>query len=118
MHRILAATLVAAFAAGPAFSQNSEPKVPGSEQVAPKLDPKACRDQDRLRHDDTVENEGAAPRDQENPSDKLARTEGVICPPPEIDPDIRAPAPAPNGSNMPVIPPPGSPGGDPAVRPK
>ena len=32
------------------------------------------------------------------------------------DPDIRAPTP--QGGSMPVIPPPGSPGGDPNIRPK
>ena len=117
MRHIFLAALVVAFAASPAVAQNVEPKVPGNEQIAPKLDPKACRDRDRLQRGDTVENEGVAPREQDNPSDKLARTEGVICPPPELDPDIRAPAPK-NGGNMPVIPPPGSPGGDPAVRPK
>ena len=59
-----------------------------------------------------------APRQDETPSDKLARTEGVICPPPEIDPNIRAPAPDTKSINMPVIPPPGSPDGNPNVRPK
>jgi hypothetical protein len=49
--------------------------------------------------------------------DKLARSEGVLCPPAGIDPEIRAPTPE-NGSNTPVIPPPGSPGGDPNLRPK
>jgi hypothetical protein len=49
--------------------------------------------------------------------DKLARSDGVLCPPPGIDPEIRAPTPE-NGSNTPVIPPPGSPGGDPNLRPK
>jgi hypothetical protein len=117
MQRILLTALVAILAAAPAAAQNVEPKVPGNEQVAPKLDPKACRDRDRLQHGDIVENEGAAPHEEDDPSDKLARTEGVICPPPELDPDIRAPAPK-NGGNMPVIPPPGSPGGDPATRPK
>jgi hypothetical protein len=117
MQRILIAAVLAAFVSAPAASQNAEPKVPGDEQVAPRLDQKACRDGDRLRQGDTVENDGVAPREQEDASDKLARTEGVICPAPEHDPDIRAPAPQ-NGSNMPVIPPPGSPGGDPAVRPK
>ena len=48
-------------------------------------------------------------------SDKLAQTDGVICPP-NIDADIKAPTP--QGGPMPVIPPPGSPGGDPTVRPK
>ena len=48
--------------------------------------------------------------------DKLARSDGVLCPPPGVDPAIRAPTP--ETGNMPVIPPPGSPGGDPNVRPK
>ena len=48
--------------------------------------------------------------------DKLARSDGVLCPPAGIDPEIRAPTP--EGGNTPVIPPPGSPGGDPTVRPK
>ncbi len=48
--------------------------------------------------------------------DKLAKSDGVLCPPPGVDPQMRAPAP--ETGNMPVIPPPGSPGGDPTVRPK
>jgi hypothetical protein len=41
----------------------------------------------------------------------------VLCPPAGVDPEMHAPAPSTDGS-MPVIPPPGSPGGDPTVRPK
>lgn len=48
--------------------------------------------------------------------DKLARSDGVLCPPSGVDPDIRAPTP--EVGNTPVIPPPGSPGGDPTIRPK
>jgi hypothetical protein len=48
--------------------------------------------------------------------DKLARSDGVLCPPAGVDPQIRAPTP--DGGNMPVIPPPGGPGGDPSIRPK
>ena len=48
--------------------------------------------------------------------DKLAKSDGVLCPPAGVDPEIRAPTP--EGGNMPVIPPPGSPGGDPSIRPK
>ena len=48
--------------------------------------------------------------------DKLARSDGVLCPPAGVDPEMRAPTP--EGGNTPVIPPPGSPGGDPSVRPK
>jgi hypothetical protein len=49
-------------------------------------------------------------------SDKLAKSDGVLCPPAGVDPEIRAPTP--DTGNMPVIPPPGSPGGDPSIRPK
>jgi hypothetical protein len=74
---------------------------------APQRDPKACSAG------------GAAPQPaspgDRSLSEKLAQTDGVICPP-DIDPDITAPTPG--GGKMPVIPPPGSPGGDPTVRPK
>jgi hypothetical protein len=36
-------------------------------------------------------------------SDKLAQSNGVICPPPHIDPDMKRPAPG--GGVTPVIPP-------------
>ncbi|WP_334370040.1 hypothetical protein [Bradyrhizobium sp. AZCC 1719] len=48
--------------------------------------------------------------------DKLARSEGVLCPPPGVDPEIHAPTP--EDGKTPVIPPPGTPGGDPSIRPK
>jgi len=48
--------------------------------------------------------------------DKLARSDGILCPPSGMDPEIRAPTP--DTGTTPVIPPPGSPGGDPNVRPK
>jgi hypothetical protein len=48
--------------------------------------------------------------------DRLAKSDGVLCPPADVDPEIRAPTP--DTGNTPVIPPPGSPGGDPHVRPK
>jgi len=51
-----------------------------------------------------------------NLSDKLARSNGVICPPSNVDPDMKQPAPP--GGPMPVIPPPGTPGGDQSVQPK
>jgi hypothetical protein len=117
--RLLPAALACAIlGAAPSYAQQQpkEPEVP-MEPSAPKLDPKACADRDQLPHADVPETEGRAPDADEHLSDKLSRSDGVICPPAGLDPDIRAPAP--NGSsNMPVIPPPGSPGGDPAVRPK
>jgi hypothetical protein len=51
-----------------------------------------------------------------NLSDELSRSRGVICAPPEVDPGISA---QPKGGGVtPVIPPPGSPGGDPSIVPK
>ena len=48
-------------------------------------------------------------------SDKLSQSKGVLCPP-DIDPGMKAPTP--DTGKMPVIPPPGSPGGDQSVQPK
>jgi hypothetical protein len=49
-------------------------------------------------------------------SDQLAQSKGVICPPAGIDPGIAAPLVG--GGRTPVIPPPGTPGGDPSIIPK
>lgn len=49
-------------------------------------------------------------------SDRLAAGHGVLCPPSGVDPEIRAPTP--DVGKTPVIPPPGSPGGDPSIQPK
>jgi len=54
-------------------------------------------------------------RNNQTLGQKLGQTGGVICPP-EVDPGMKAPTP--EGGNTPVIPPPGSPGGNPTVRPK
>jgi hypothetical protein len=48
--------------------------------------------------------------------DRLAKSGGVICPPSTADSEIHAPTP--EGGATPVIPPPGSPGGNPNVVPK
>jgi hypothetical protein len=49
--------------------------------------------------------------------DKIKPQDGVIKPPTNVDPDIQIKPPA-TGSTMPIIPPPGSPGGDPNIKPK
>jgi len=79
------------------------------------LDPKACADDQRLRPPSTG-NAPQSPGSNQTLSEKLEQTEGVLCPPAGVDPDIGL-AP-PGGGKTPVIPPPGSPGGDPTVRPK
>jgi len=43
---------------------------------------------------------------------------GVIRPPAGVDPGIQAPAPVPAPGTTPVIPPPGTPGGDMRVQPR
>ena len=54
--------------------------------------------------------------DGRNLSEKLAQSNGVLCPPSDVDPAIKAPTP--EGGSMPVIPPPGTPGGDRSIQPK
>jgi len=49
-------------------------------------------------------------------SDHLAQSGGVICPPAAVDPEIKLPTP--EAGRMPVIPPPGTPGGDQSIKPK
>ena len=46
---------------------------------------------------------------------KLSQSNGVICPP-DVDQGMKAPTP--NTGKMPVIPPPGSPGGNENIQPK
>ncbi|HET7880455.1 MAG TPA: hypothetical protein VFL55_06180 [Acetobacteraceae bacterium] len=50
-------------------------------------------------------------------SDKLSEQQGTLKPP-AVDPGIQAPVHAPTRGTMPVIPPPGTPGGDQRVVPK
>ena len=57
-----------------------------------------------------------ARKSDETLSDHLAKSGGVICPPPGVDPEIRLRTP--EGGVTPVIPPPGTPGGDQSVQPK
>jgi hypothetical protein len=58
----------------------------------------------------------AAP--QNNPSDKLNQSGGVIAPRQDVDPKMQITPPDPGPASTPVIPPPGSPGGNPNVVPK
>jgi hypothetical protein len=56
-------------------------------------------------------------KDSDKPlSDQLAQSNGVICPPAGVDPEM--PQSPPQGGVMKVVPPPGSPGGNPNVQPK
>jgi len=78
-------------------------------------DPKACAPGERLELGPAGPPAPDTSPRADTPGDKLARTDGVICPP-NVDPEIRAPAP--DAGTMRVIPPPGTPGGKSDVRPK
>jgi hypothetical protein len=52
-------------------------------------------------------------------SDRLSKSQGVIHPPQEeVDPAMKQETPPTGPNSMPVIPPPGTPGGNPSVKPK
>jgi hypothetical protein len=96
-----------------AIAQNTAP--PKNPPAPLILDPKACVNEERLPPNDGSAQKPAPSNPTETLSEKLERSEGVICPP-IVDPEI-AVVPPPGG-RTPVIPPPGSLGGDPTVRPK
>jgi len=58
-----------------------------------------------------------SPNSSDNLSQKLNESKGVISPPTQVDPKMRVKPPSEEGS-MRVVPPPGSPGGNPNVQPK
>lgn len=60
--------------------------------------------------------EGKAP--SQPLSKKLDENEGVLKPPEGVDPKMNKGAPPKSGDKMPVIIPPGEPGGDQSVQPK
>jgi hypothetical protein len=104
----LAALLICAGAAQAQTQGQTQDRPP-----APAVDPKACAPGERMGPGERTPNPPATTG--ESLSDKLARTDGVICPP-STGADIRLPTP--EGGRTPVIPPPGSPGGDQGVQPK
>ena len=115
--RRYAAALLVLLAGSPApvAAQTTSPSADVPAQRG--ADPKACAPGERLQMENgSARTPGGAATTGENLSDKLARTEGVLCPPANVDPEIHEQPPA--GGRTPVIPPPGSPGGDPTVRPK
>jgi hypothetical protein len=88
-----------------------EPGTPGSGQTIPEKD--RSRPQDMPKPDGS-ENDVPSGRSS---SDASKQYDGVIEPPKGIDPEIVEPAPS-TPSQMPVIRPPGTPGGPPGVVPK
>lgn len=92
------------------------PKPERSPAATPRGDKDCTPTRPAPRRDTTSPSENNADRNQDPLGDKLADSNGVLCPPNDVDPQMHVPAP--NTGKMPVIPPPGSPGGDPSIRPK
>ena len=106
----VAAILTPVLVAAQAPPKTEPPIAPKIEQ----LDPNACgADRATIGQGGELDTKKADGRDL---SDRLASSGGVICPPSQVDPVIKAPTP--QGGSMPVIPPPGSPGGNPNIAPK
>jgi hypothetical protein len=104
---------------GAAIAQAPPAPTTPPAQTAPPAPPRSanCAPMQQPAHPGTAAPEGTTTGQRTEPlGDKLAKSDGVLCPPAGVDPEIRAPTP--DGGNTPVIPPPGSPGGDPSVRPK
>ena len=114
--RVLSLAVLAAVILTPALAAAQAPPK-ASPPIAPKteqLDPNGCgRDRTTVGEGGNLDTKNA---DGRNLSDRLAQSGGVICPPSQVDPAIKAPTPP--GGSMHVIPPPGSPGGDPNIQPK
>ena len=111
--QLLAAALTVSLVSQ-SFAQAPTANPPTAAPARPApADPKACAPGQRLELDDGTPK--APSTDGRALSDTLAGTDGVLCPP-HIDPEIRAPTPP--GGTLRVLPPPGSPGGDPSLRPK
>jgi hypothetical protein len=106
------ALMLPAIAGAQAPPKTQPPVAPKADQ----LDPSACANSDTQSTVGKGGNVEVGKADGSNLSNKLAKSGGVICPPTQVDPDIKAPTPP--GGSMPVIPPPGSPGGDQSVQPK
>jgi hypothetical protein len=94
-----------------AAAQNPQP-APPQETHTPLAPPSAA----------TPPPEKIAPPDHTapgntTPSERLSRQQGTLKPPP-VDPGMQLPLPPGSQGTMPVIPPPGTPGGDQKVVPK
>ena len=103
-----------AFASPGAEAQNPQPAPPGvtPAPMAPSNAPSPPPEQIAPPGKD------AHASGQQTLSDKLALQHGTLQPPQNVDPGMRVDPPAQSQGTMPVIPPPGSSGGNRQVVPK
>jgi hypothetical protein len=116
-HVALSLCALIAFPAAATAQAPPSPVTPPAQTAPPTPANNNCEPMRPVPPRGTIAPEGSTTgRAPEPLGDKLARSNGVLCPPAGVDPEIRAPTP--DTGNTPVIPPPGSPGGDPSLRPK
>ncbi|RTL51684.1 MAG: hypothetical protein EKK40_09120 [Bradyrhizobiaceae bacterium] len=112
--------LLVAISPAVAFAQAPpSPATPPAQTAPPNPDhaDRNCTPTRAHPQDGSIAPRGSTTGQSSEPlGDRLAKSDGVLCPPPGVDPDMHAPTP--DTGTMPVIPPPGGPGGDPSVRPK
>jgi hypothetical protein len=117
MKRATLLSCVLLVACGAASAQAPPGPATPPPQTAPPAPQSDCTPTQPVPPRGTVAPEGTTTGQPGEPlGDRLAKTNGVLCPPAGVDPEMRAPTP--DTGNTPVIPPPGSRGGDPNVRPK
>ncbi len=86
---------------------------------SPVPDPKKTIPEKTVPDNSLPRQPNPSPAPQDTPSVNAEPKNGVLTPPnSEMDTGIHAPAPVPEPNTTPVISPPGSPGGDPTVKPK
>jgi hypothetical protein len=114
---LISASCVAVLGAAAHAQAPVSPTTPPAQTAPPAASqPANCAPMTPRGSSGTTREGGTVGQSNEALGDKLAKSDGTLCPPSGVDPEIRAPTP--EGGKMPVIPPPGSPGGDPSVRPK
>jgi len=116
-HKILLSGVLLAACGAVSAQAPPAPVTPHAQTAPAPARDNACAPTQSVPQQGTIAPEGTTTGQRSEPlGDKLAKSDGVLCPPAGVDPEMRAPTP--DTGNMPVIPPPGSPGGDPNVRPK
>jgi hypothetical protein len=115
MRQTLAALLCAGLAAAPfgaAYAQNPQPAPPGQQSVPVAPPSAASPPPEKVAPGGLSGHPGTSTL-----SDKLAQQNGTLQPPSDVDPGMAVKSPH-TTSAMPVVPPPGSKGGDQRVVPK
>lgn len=111
------ALLAAALMPALALAQAPPASKPPSAQAAKPAQSRDCANPSGAATTGQRGDADVAKPDGSNLSQKLAQSNGVLCPPQEVDPAMRAPTPP--AGRMPVIKPPGTPGSpDQSVQPK